>query len=54
MSVFQFHRVADSFGTLLMLLMGVASPYWMRAIDGAAAKLASPPPVVGMGMAETQ
>jgi NADH-quinone oxidoreductase subunit M len=39
---------------VLMLLMGVASPYWMRAIDGAAAKLASPPPVVGMGMAERQ
>jgi len=39
---------------VLMLLMGVASPYWMRAIDGAAVKLASPPPVVGMGMAERQ
>jgi hypothetical protein len=37
-----------------MLVMGVASPYWMRAIDGTAVKLASPPPVVGMGMAETQ
>jgi len=41
---------------VLMLLMGVASPYWMRAIDGAAVKLASPPPAVemGMGMAERQ
>jgi NADH-quinone oxidoreductase subunit M len=39
---------------VLMLVMGVASPYWMRAIDGTAVKLASPPPVVGMGMAETQ
>jgi NADH-quinone oxidoreductase subunit M len=27
---------------VLMLLMGVASPIWMRAIDGAAVKLASP------------
>jgi len=25
MSVLQFHRVADSFGTLFMLLMGVAT-----------------------------
>jgi NADH-quinone oxidoreductase subunit M len=28
---------------LLMLLMGVASPLWMRAIDGAVVKLATPP-----------
>jgi NADH-quinone oxidoreductase subunit M len=27
---------------VLMFLMGVASPIWMRAIDGAAVKLASP------------
>lgn len=29
---------------LLMLAMGVASPVWMRAIDGAAVKLAQPAP----------
>jgi len=33
---------------VLMLLMGVASPYWIRAIDGAVVKLASPAPVAGM------
>jgi NADH-quinone oxidoreductase subunit M len=36
---------------VLMLLMGVASPLWMRAIDGAAVKLASPAP---LGMAVKQ
>ena len=35
---------------VLMLLMGVASPLWMRAIDGAAVKLASPAPLVGMAV----
>jgi NADH-quinone oxidoreductase subunit M len=35
---------------ILMLLMGVASPLWMRAIDGAAVKLASPAPLVGMAV----
>ncbi len=33
---------------LLMLVMGVASPYWIRAIDGAVVKLASPALVAGM------
>jgi NADH-quinone oxidoreductase subunit M len=33
---------------VLMLVMGVASPYWIRAIDGAVVKLASPAPIVGM------
>jgi hypothetical protein len=33
-----------------MLLMRVASPLWMRAIDGAAVKLASPAPLVGMAV----
>ena len=28
---------------VLMLVMGVASPLWIRAIDGAVVKLASPP-----------
>jgi NADH-quinone oxidoreductase subunit M len=37
---------------VLMLVMGVASPIWMRAIDGALAKLASPAPT--MGIAVTQ
>ena len=34
---------------VLMLVMGVASPFWMRAIDGAVVKLASPAPVGGHG-----
>ncbi len=33
---------------VLMLVMGVASPYWIRAIDGAVVKLTSPASVVGM------
>jgi NADH-quinone oxidoreductase subunit M len=33
---------------VLMLVMGVASPYWIRAIDGAVVKLASPAPIAGM------
>jgi NADH-quinone oxidoreductase subunit M len=37
---------------VLMLLMGVASPYWIRAIDGAVVKLTSPAPAVAIGMAE--
>ncbi len=35
---------------VLMLLMGVASPIWMRAIDGAAVKLASPAALVHMAV----
>lgn len=35
---------------VLILLMGVASPYWMRAIDGAAVKLASPAAAVHMAV----
>jgi NADH-quinone oxidoreductase subunit M len=39
---------------VLMLLMGVASPLWIRAIDGAAVKLASPaaPPTVGIAVSQ--
>jgi hypothetical protein len=33
-----------------MLVMGVASPYWIRAIDGAVVKLASPALVAGMAV----
>jgi NADH-quinone oxidoreductase subunit M len=33
---------------IVMLVMGVASPYWMRAIDGAVVKLAPPAQVVGV------
>jgi NADH-quinone oxidoreductase subunit M len=33
---------------VLMLVMGVASPFWMRAIDGAVVKLASTASMVGM------
>jgi NADH-quinone oxidoreductase subunit M len=33
---------------ILMLVMGVASPLWIRAIDGAVVKLSSPAPAVGM------
>jgi NADH-quinone oxidoreductase subunit M len=36
---------------VLMLLMGVASPYWMRAIDDAVVKLSAPAPELGIGMA---
>jgi NADH-quinone oxidoreductase subunit M len=35
---------------VLMLIMGVASPYWMRAIDGAVGKLASPAPTAGIAV----
>ncbi len=35
---------------LLMLLMGVASPYWMRAIDGAVVKLTSVGVTVGIAV----
>jgi len=35
---------------VLMLVMGVASPLWIRAIDGAVVKLASPAPVTGMAV----
>jgi NADH-quinone oxidoreductase subunit M len=35
---------------VLMLLMGVASPIWMRAIDGAAVKLASPAALMHMAV----
>ena len=35
---------------ILMLVMGVASPLWIRAIDGAMTKLASPAPTVGMAV----
>ena len=38
---------------VLMLVMGVASPYWIRAIDGAVVKLASPAAPTA-GMAERQ
>jgi NADH-quinone oxidoreductase subunit M len=37
---------------LLMLVMGVASPFWMRAIDGAAIKLASPAAPTGMAVTQ--
>jgi NADH-quinone oxidoreductase subunit M len=37
---------------VLMLLMGVASPIWMRAIDGAAVKLASPAALVHMAVTQ--
>ena len=33
---------------IVMLVMGVASPYWIRAIDGAVEKLVSPATVAGM------
>jgi len=33
-------------------VMGVASPYWIRAIDGAVVKLTSP--AIVSGMAEKQ
>ena len=39
---------------LLMLLMGVASPIWMRAIDGAVVKLASPATAPTQGLAVGQ
>jgi NADH-quinone oxidoreductase subunit M len=39
---------------LLMLLMGVASPFWMRAIDGAVVKLASPATTSIVGVAGKQ
>ncbi len=35
---------------VLMLLMGVASPYWMRAIDDAVVKLTSPGVTVGIAV----
>jgi NADH-quinone oxidoreductase subunit M len=37
---------------IVMLVMGVASPYWIRAIDGAVVKLTSP--AIVSGMAEKQ
>jgi NADH-quinone oxidoreductase subunit M len=39
---------------LLMLLMGVDSPIWMRAIDGAVVKLASPATAPTQGLAVGQ
>jgi NADH-quinone oxidoreductase subunit M len=39
---------------VLMLVMGVASPIWMRAIDGALVKLASPAPAPTLGIAVRQ
>jgi NADH-quinone oxidoreductase subunit M len=39
---------------VLMLVMGVASPIWIRAIDGAVVKLASPAPTPNLGIAVTQ
>jgi NADH-quinone oxidoreductase subunit M len=39
---------------VLMLLMGVASPLWMRAIDGAVVKLASPASAPTVGIAVRQ
>jgi NADH-quinone oxidoreductase subunit M len=35
---------------VLMLVMGVASPLWMRAIDGAVVKLVSPAPAAGLAV----
>ena len=35
---------------LLMLVMGVASPLWLRAIDGAVARLASSAPAAGIAV----
>jgi NADH-quinone oxidoreductase subunit M len=37
---------------VLMLLMGVASPYWVRSIDESVVKLVSPAPEPAIGMAE--
>jgi hypothetical protein len=37
-----------------MLVMGVASPIWIRAIDGALVKLASPAPAPTLGIAVRQ
>ncbi len=37
---------------VLMLLMGVASPFWIRAIDGAVVKLTAPPTTPTLGIAE--
>jgi NADH-quinone oxidoreductase subunit M len=39
---------------VLMLVMGVASPIWIRAIDGAVIKLASPATAPTQGMAVGQ
>jgi len=39
---------------VLMLVMGVASPIWIRAIDGALVKLASPAPAPTLGIAVRQ
>ena len=39
---------------VLMLVMGVASPIWIRAIDGAVVKLASPAPAPTLGIAVRQ
>jgi NADH-quinone oxidoreductase subunit M len=36
---------------VIMLVMGVASPYWIRAIDEAAVQLTAPAPEAGLGMA---
>jgi NADH-quinone oxidoreductase subunit M len=36
---------------VIMLVMGVASPYWIRAIDEAAVQLTAPAPAAGIGMA---
>lgn len=36
---------------VVMLVMGVASPYWIRAIDEAAVRLTAPAAEVGIGMA---
>ena len=36
---------------VIMLVMGVASPYWIRAIDEAAVQLTAPAPEAGIGMA---
>ena len=35
---------------VLMLVMGVFSPIWIRAIDGAMVKLASPAPTLGIAV----
>ena len=39
---------------VLMLVMGVASPLWIRAIDGTVVKLASPAPAPTLGIAVRQ
>ena len=43
-------RLLSEVLAVLMLGMGVASPLWIRAIDGAAVKLAAPPPAAAIAV----